>query len=250
MTLFRGGTLSMDGKRRCWHHRRPHGETRMDFMKILKSLEEFLYEVMTWLVFYPRTMWLALRRPLTMMDYADSELHDRTAEQYTDTLSPPLFLVLTIILSHGVELALVGQSAVVTDTSGLSALISDDTNLIIFRAICFSMFPLMTALLLLWRQGTRLDRNTLRPPYYSQCYIAAPFALMTGIVTIMIGDPDDRVRLGAAAIMLGVVVWYLAIQTRWFAQHLKTTRLRALPIALVAYALALGSLGLVAPLFA
>lgn len=24
----------------------------MDFMKILKSLEEFLYEVMTWLVFY------------------------------------------------------------------------------------------------------------------------------------------------------------------------------------------------------
>lgn len=40
----------------------------MDFMKIPKSLEEFLYEVMTWLVFYPRKMWLALRRPLVMMD--------------------------------------------------------------------------------------------------------------------------------------------------------------------------------------
>lgn len=222
----------------------------MDFMKILKSLEEFLYEVMTWLVFYPRTMWLALRRPLTMMNYADSELHDRAAEQYTDTLSPPLFLVLTIILSHGLELALIGQSALVTDTSGLSALISDDTNLIIFRAICFSLFPLMTALLLLKRQGTSLNRETLRPPFYSQCYIAAPFALMSGIVSIMIGDPDDRVRLAAAAIMLVVVVWYLAIQTWWFAQHLKTTKLRAFPIALIAYALALVSLGMITPLFA
>lgn len=222
----------------------------MDFMKILKSLEEFLYEVMTWLVFYPRTMWLALRRPLTMMNYADSELHDRTAEQYTDTLSPPLFLVLTIIISHGLELALVGQSKLVTDTAGLSALISDDTNLIIFRAICFSLFPLMTALLLLWRQKTKLDRETLRPPFYSQCYIAAPFALMSGIVTITIGNPDDRVRLAAAAVMLVVVVWYLAIQTCWFAQHLKTTRLRAFPIALIAYALALMSLGAITPLFA
>ena len=39
----------------------------MDFMRILRSLEEFLYEVMTWLVFYPRTMWRALRHPIEML---------------------------------------------------------------------------------------------------------------------------------------------------------------------------------------
>jgi len=27
----------------------------MDFLRIIRSLEELLYEVMTWLVFYPRT---------------------------------------------------------------------------------------------------------------------------------------------------------------------------------------------------
>lgn len=222
----------------------------MDFMKILKSLEEFLYEVMAWLVFYPRTMWLAVRRPLRMMDYADTELLDRTAERYTDTLSPPLFLVLTIILSHGLELALVGQSGLVTGTAGLSSLISDDTNLIIFRAICFSLYPLMMALLLLRRQGAKLDRDTLRPPFYSQCYVTAPFALMTSIVSMMIGHADPWLRLSAAAIMLVVIAWYLTIQTHWFAQHLGTTKLRAFPTAFGAYVLALLSLGAMTPLFA
>jgi hypothetical protein len=221
----------------------------MDFMKILKSLEEFLYEVMTWLVFYPRTMWLSLRHPMRMMDYADSELHDRVAEQYLDTLSPPLFLVLTIILSHGLELAIVGQSEMVTDTRGLSALISDDTNLIIFRAICFSLFPLMMSLGLLRRQKRKLDRDTLRPPFYSQCYATAPFALVTGVVSLMLRHADDRVKLAAAALMLVVIAWYLTLQTMWFAQHLNTTKLRAFPTALGAYVLVLIALAAVAPLF-
>ena len=36
----------------------------MDFMKIIESLDEALYTVMGWLVFYPLTLWRALVRPL------------------------------------------------------------------------------------------------------------------------------------------------------------------------------------------
>ena len=39
----------------------------MDFMKIIESLDEALYTVMGWLVFYPLTLWRALVRPLAMM---------------------------------------------------------------------------------------------------------------------------------------------------------------------------------------
>jgi len=35
-----------------------------------------------------------------MMAYSDAELHEGIEQQYTDTLSPPLFLLLTLILSH------------------------------------------------------------------------------------------------------------------------------------------------------
>jgi len=30
----------------------------LDFIGIIRSLEELLYEVMGWLIFYPRTLWM------------------------------------------------------------------------------------------------------------------------------------------------------------------------------------------------
>src|SRR5690349_10768094 len=72
----------------------------MNFFNLLQSLDELLYEVMSWLVFYPITLWRTLVRPLQMMDYSDVEQGDASDQQYTDTLSPPLFLLLSLIIIH------------------------------------------------------------------------------------------------------------------------------------------------------
>ena len=85
-----------------WNHRHLAREG------LLKSLEELLYEAMVMLVFFPRTLWLTLRHPQRMMDYADTEIVDVQSEQYSDTLSPPLFLMSCLLLSHLVELAIEG----------------------------------------------------------------------------------------------------------------------------------------------
>ena len=45
----------------------------MDFLKLIRSFEDLLFEVLTWLIFYPRTLWLTLRRPLTMAAYVEHE---------------------------------------------------------------------------------------------------------------------------------------------------------------------------------
>ena len=44
----------------------------MDFMRLLQSLEELLYELVSWFVFYPVTLWRTLTRPQQMMRYADA----------------------------------------------------------------------------------------------------------------------------------------------------------------------------------
>lgn len=41
----------------------------MIFMNLLKSLDDLLFEIMGWLVFYPFTFWRTLRHPWRMMDY-------------------------------------------------------------------------------------------------------------------------------------------------------------------------------------
>ena len=137
----------------------------MNFFNLLKSLDELLYEVMSWLVFYPITLWRTLVHPLKMMDYSDLEQRDSEDQQYTDTLSPPLFLLLSLILVHAAEIALVGNDAIVASKIGLSALVSNNTDLIILRIATYSLFPVLLATRLVRARKGGLNRNTLRGPF-------------------------------------------------------------------------------------
>jgi hypothetical protein len=193
----------------------------MNFMQWLNSLDELLYEVMSWIVFFPVTLWRALTRPLAMMNYADLELREKEDEQFTDTLSPPLFLVIALLLSHGVEMALGGgTNPIVTRTTGLGSLVSDNSTLLLLRLIVFSIFPLMFAVRLLRASKAPVTKLGLKPPFYAQCYAAGPFALFLGLGTsIAHTDHSWSLPLGPVVIIV-TLIGYLAVQTRWFAEHL------------------------------
>lgn len=188
----------------------------MDFMRLLQSLEELLYELVSWLVFYPVTLWRTLTRPRQMMRYADVELGDSMEERYKDTLSPPLFLLLTLLFAHGLELALIAHR----DDGMLPDMLRNDTNLLIFRAFLFSFFPLLMAVRLLLHAGTTLDRETLKPPFYSQCYVAAPFAFgFSAGMNIARTGHQEWIAAGTA-ITLVSLLWYVVVEVRWFRQDL------------------------------
>ncbi|UIJ47279.1 hypothetical protein LZK98_10205 [Sphingomonas cannabina] len=207
----------------------------MHFMQLLRTLDEILYEVMSWLVFYVITLWRTVAGPLRMMNYANAELGDRSEQQYADTLPPPLFLLLTLLLSHAIELALVGQNPLIEDTKGLSELVHDDTSLLILRLLLFSLPPLIMAVRLVRAQKTGLTRDTLRQPFYSQCYLAAPFALTMGIASILTRLPSawaEVVMLGWLLIVLDFL-WYGTVQARWFAAKLDVSIVRGFGMATV-----------------
>jgi hypothetical protein len=139
-------------------------------MKLLKSLEELLYELVSWLIFYPVTMWRSVVRPLSMMRYADIELTDKPEDQYQDTLSPPLFLLITLLLSQGlVCFATLGlRSDRSRPGTGVWIKPADRTGR------DFGIYPLCMAVTLLRSKAVSITRNSLRPPFFSQCYVAAP----------------------------------------------------------------------------
>ena len=199
----------------------------MNFFNLLQSLDELLYEVMSWLVFYPVTLWRTLVRPLQMMDYSDVEQGDAADEQYTDTLSPPLFLLLSLILVHAAEIALVGANAVEVSKVGLSALVSNDTDLIILRIVTYSLFPVLMATRRVRARKVEVNRQTLRAPFYSQCYGAALLAILLGSGELLIRLGHEWSLLAGAALMLFGLLWFGTLQTAWFDQHLKCGRLRA-----------------------
>jgi len=206
----------------------------MNFMQFLKSLDDLLYEIITWLVFYPVTLWRTIRQPFTMMAYADSELEDAPEQQYPDVLSPPLFLLLTLLLSHTIELALVGQSELVAEKRGLAGLISDDTSLLLVRLLFFAVFPLIMAVALLRRRRDKLTRDSLKPLFYAQCYPAGVFALVLGIGSLATQMPGNPLfRVAGLWILLAAFLWYGTLQSFWFARALSISKLRGFGIATV-----------------
>lgn len=184
----------------------------MDFLKLLRSLEELLYEVIVLLVFYPRTMWLTLRHPQRMMDYADTELGDVQSGQYTDTVSPPLFLMLTLALSYGL-----GQALHVAPKGAMPSQLADPEHLLAFRAVLFSIVPLFLSLKLLSDLRITLDRETLRSPFYAQCFVTAPFALVSSLALSFAVLDEARAKWGGLALFLVGTGWFVWQQAQWFA---------------------------------
>lgn len=205
----------------------------MDFMRLLKSLEELLYEVMVMLVFFPRTLFLTVRYPQRMMDYADTELGDVQSEQYSDTLSPPLFLMICLGINHLLE-----RAAPAGLEDSLPGALQDTQNLLIFRVFMFSLLPLILSLRLMQNLGIRLDRETLRPVFYAQCFVTAPITLLIGIGAAISHSGAAMAHTASNVVFLGGLAWYLTQQTRWFRSQLAcglgTAAINAIGATLVA----------------
>ncbi|WP_184717672.1 hypothetical protein [Caulobacter sp.] len=187
--------------------------SQMDFIRILRSLEEFLYEVMTWLVFYPRTLLRTAFRPVEVLEYSRTEMRKPEEEQFQDALSAPLFLMLTLVISHTLELVVAPK---VFDVGGPAAarLFGSYQNLVILRSLMFAAFPLMFALQQVKDTKQALTRQTLRGPFFGECYPAAVFCLVFGIgATLAQGFPHHR-PIGWMC-MAVATVWYLVLQVIW-----------------------------------
>lgn len=202
----------------------------MDFMKLLKSLEELLYELVSWVIFYPLTLWRIFRRPLTMLAYAERELQEDEAKQYDDAVSPPILLLISLGVLHAIQNMLTPA-----DAPAISGLLADERNLLAFRAVSFSFFPLIFGLIQLKSRGARITRATFKPVFYSQCYAVVPFvisiSLALNLLTLHL-DSDWGVYGGLGLMIFGFV-WYAVVGSLWLAAGARMHIIRAALITLV-----------------
>jgi hypothetical protein len=199
----------------------------MDFMKWLNSLDELLYEVMSWLLFFPLTLRRAIFAPIGIMEDIVREAALPEDEQYAAIVSPPLFLALALLLTHAVATAMGQTDTIIANHHGLAGLVNDNASALVLRMVVFAAFPLFLAARLVRRRKLRLDRSTLQQPFYAQCYPAAVFALGTGIGTslALYDHPTARI-VGQLLAGLSVLNFWL-VESRWFAKVLGIGVLRA-----------------------
>jgi hypothetical protein len=179
--------------------------------------------------------------------YTDVEMSVDPEQQFADVVTPPMFFLLSLLIAHGLELAT--HVRFVELKSELSkAVFASDTTLLVFRAIAFSLFPLLMANGMMRRLHQPVDRNTLRRPFYIQCYFAAPFVVLTSVAVILMQWQLPAAKLAGAGLWLAASTWYLVVEARWFSERLGVSRARGFASACKLFALALLG-GLAAGLF-
>ncbi|SMF61690.1 hypothetical protein [Allosphingosinicella indica] len=205
----------------------------MDLLKLIRSFEELLFEVLTWLIYYPRTLGLIARRPLRMIRYSNHELKDSEEEQYTDTLSPPLLLLITIGLMHLIELGM-PQRDVLTGRAA-QAIFQSDQNVVMLRSFLFGLLSLFAALAVVRNRRQPLERKLLRAPFYGQCYLAAVYALLVSLAGLAAKTGIPHAGPIGVAGLLAATIWYLVVQTMQFRQALTVSWGRAAGISARVY---------------
>lgn len=194
----------------------------MDFMNLLRSAELLLYEVVSWLVFFPLTLWRCITRPMAMISYAEQELTRPPEDQFAEALSPPIFLFLTLMLAHMIQRGVFHNDAV------FEGVLADQRNLLILRAVAFSLFPLLLGIQHVRLSGQVLSRKTLRPMFYAQCYVTVPFVLALDMAMILSNVPAGWAHRAALAILLIGLGWYSVALMRGFMIHRNTSRAHAI----------------------
>lgn len=196
----------------------------MDFMKLLKSLEELLYELISWFVFYPLTLWRIVTRPLSMFAYAEQQLQEDEDHQFDDAVSPPILLLISLIVLHGA-----GEVWTPPGQHALRGILADNWNLLVFRSVTFSLFPLVFGLIQLKAGRARLTRTTFKPIFYSQCYATVPFvvALSLGLQVVSFFTMSPGMMLVGVALFFAGLIWYGVVETLWLAKETQMPRIKA-----------------------
>lgn len=191
----------------------PAHEVVMDFLKLLRSLEEFLYELCTWFLFFPRTLYRVIVHPQRMASYVDAELKQDAEHRFDDAISPPMFLMLAVLVAHGMEYL---THQVYVGTSEISRTVfGNQETLLLYRSIGFAVWPLVATVHLLRRKRSAMTRESLRHPFYTQCYLTAPFALVFSAGTLLITLPGQPSTIVGAAGVTLACLWYAIVQMRW-----------------------------------
>jgi hypothetical protein len=186
------------------------------FLLFLKSFEELLYEMMSWVIFYPRTLWRSGRHPLQMMRRGEREMELPREDQFRDILSPPIFLLLTVLVTHAFEMALVGNSRLIDNDTGLTGLIQDNTSLILFRIVAFATLPVIAAAFALRVFGRPVDRGTLQPVFYGQCFATTPVLLLYSVGGTVARLTTKAGDLTLDALLIASTIFYLCVEACWF----------------------------------
>lgn len=191
----------------------------MDFVKTLQSLEEAVYEVVTWVLFLPKTVFQVLVRPGWIAPYVSGEFDKKPDERFQAFLSPVLFWLILAVVPYA-------ATSLNTDTTQLNVQVAiPDSSVLVSTALLLIAVPMWFALALALLKRLPVDRENLKRLFYMQCYPVGLYEILMLPLLLRIalrGDQVSGLVLTVSQVSLWVgTAWFLLAEVLIFRQELK-----------------------------
>ncbi len=148
----------------------------MDFMKLFQALENAVYEIVTWVMFLPKTLFFTIFKPAHMMKYVNEEWKKEEKERFDDFLSPVIFWLFVVVIPMLTIPSLNPLSglAELLQMSSIDASALDTEQQALYIALYALLAPVAALVWLEWRNAKPLKKSSLKRYFYQQCYAIAP----------------------------------------------------------------------------
>ena len=200
--------------------------------KVLQSVEELIFQIATWLVLLPKTLLQVLKRPQWAPEYVSEELQKDVTERFSSQMSPVLFWVLIGLVPHLLTIDLLGsmsESRVASEKEWVRFVRSSwEARLLVISIFALSG-PLAFSTAIARDRKETVSRESLRSPFYGQCYAFAPAYLFLVPAVAFTLRYDQNVPGGAvgfwyATSWITAALWILFSETTILSVELQTAR--------------------------
>lgn len=186
----------------------------MDFVGILHSLEDALYEVVMWVVLLPKTLVKVLLYPGWVQPYVTAEWKKDPGKRFEGFVSPMIFWFILGILPYAVwNPNLNGRSA-----QHVSFAEPVQTTFLL-NAFLLVIFPTYYAILLQRLNGEPIERSAVKRLFYIQCYVHTPIALFGLPLTLLawayLSESLANVPVSAISVNPNLLLVYLGLMGVW-----------------------------------
>lgn len=177
----------------------------MDFVNIVKSLEELFYEFMFWLMMFPKTFIQAFFKPGKMFHYISEEWAKEASGRFRNSITPFIFW-------------LISSALFITsfDSTMETSLITGQSMLLIF-AMILAFPPIVFTLVMLRAKYTPMEYENFRRPFHVQLTIFGVFQTLATVFIYMTNAMSDDVSLLFSLIYLlllaSMPIWLFIAET-------------------------------------
>ncbi|MFN3490617.1 MAG: hypothetical protein ACK40V_00185 [Anaerolineales bacterium] len=145
----------------------------MDFLKLIQSLQDLIFEVVVWALLIPKTIIRTIFRPKWMVQYVNQEFEKPEEKQFDEYMPPGLFFLAMAVIPSALLTWMQGMNFNFAES--LSQL--SESNLIT-SALTTLISILIYLVWIKWLSKHPVKRSGLKRLFMIQCYLVTPPQLL------------------------------------------------------------------------